>query len=136
VVAVRIPEVPVTVTVYAPGVVAACVFTVSVAVAGEVPVMASCDATEQVGASTAPEGPVTAHESVTVPVKPSLGVTVIVEVPLAPGEAMLTGVLVSAKLGGGPFTFTATSVMARTTPLESIAFTYSVYSTGVVPGCV
>jgi hypothetical protein len=130
-------ETPVTVTVYDPGVVAACVFTVSVAVTGEVPAMAACAATEQVGASTAPEGPVTAHESVTVPVKPPLGVTVIVEVPLAPGEAMLTGVLVSEKLGGGgAFTVTVKPVPPTGAPLESNAPTPNMYVAGVVPDCV
>src|SRR5579863_5457562 len=63
---------------------------------------------------------------------------VIVEVPLAPGVAMLTVVLVSAKLGAGAgtVTVTATLVLAVATPLESNAFTNSTYCAGVVPGCV
>jgi hypothetical protein len=72
---------------------------------------------------------------------------VIVEVPLTPGVAMLTVVLVSAKLGGGgesgggagAVTITATIavlVLATTAPLEPTAFTNSMYSPGVVPGCV
>src|SRR5271163_759154 len=70
-----------------------------------------------------------------------MGVTVIVEAPLAPGEAMLTGVLKSAKPrgGGGAFTVTATLavlVLAMRFPLESTAFTNSSYCPGVVPGCV
>src|SRR5580700_5127777 len=80
---------------------AAVVLTVSVAVTAAVPVMAGGAATEQAGGSTAVAGPVTVQESTTEPVKPPLGIIVIFEVPLAPGEAMLTGVLVSAKLGAG-----------------------------------
>ena len=62
----------------------------------------------------------------------------IVDVPLAPGEATLTGVLESAKLGAGTgtVTVTATLVLAVATPLESTAFTNSTYCAGVVPGCV
>jgi hypothetical protein len=37
--------------------------------------------------------------SAAVPVKPPAGVTVIVEVPLVPGEAMVIAELVSVKLG-------------------------------------
>jgi hypothetical protein len=103
-------ETPVNVTVYDPGLVVACVLMATVAATADVLVIDTGAATEQLGPSTAPAGPVTAHESVTVPVKPPLGVTVIVEVPLAPGEAMLTGVLVSAKLATGGFTMTATLV--------------------------
>jgi hypothetical protein len=45
-------------------------------------------------------------------VNPPLGVTVIVEVPLAPGDAMLTAVLVNAKLGvGGLLMVIATGVV-------------------------
>lgn len=48
--------------------------------------------TAQVGGSTAPAGLlVTAHDIVTVPVNPPLGVIVIVEVVAPPGEDMLTG---------------------------------------------
>jgi hypothetical protein len=42
---------------------------------------------------------VTAQESVTLPVKPPLGVTVMVEVPLAPADAMFVGVPLSEKAG-------------------------------------
>ena len=46
-----------------------------------------------VGAAVAPLGPaVTEHVSVTVPVNPPAGVSVIVEAPVAPGLAMLTAV--------------------------------------------
>jgi hypothetical protein len=115
---------------------AAVVLTVSVAVTAAVPVMAGGAATEQVGRSTAVVGPVTVQESATEPVKPLLGLIVIIEVPLAPGVAMLTVVLVSAKLGARAVTVTVTLVLAMTTPLESTAFTNSMYCTGVVPGCV
>ena len=77
---------------------AAVVLTVTVVVTAAVPVMAGGAATEQVGRSTAVAGPVTVQENASLLEKPPLGVIVIVEVPLAPGEAMLTGVLVSAKL--------------------------------------
>jgi hypothetical protein len=120
---------------------AAVVLTVSVAVTAAVPVMAGGAATEQVGRSTAFVGPVTVQESATDPVKPLLGLIVIVEVPLAPGVAMLTVVLVSAKLGAGAGAGTVTEtiavlVLAMTAPLESTAFTYNMYCPGVVPGCV
>ena len=62
---------------------------------------------QRVEGSVAPAGPVTVHESATVPVKPPLGAMVIVEVPVAPGEAMLTAVLLSAKAGTA-FTITGT----------------------------
>ena len=76
---------------------AAVVLTVSVVVTAAVPVIAGGAAMEQVGGLTAVAGAVTVQESASLLEKPPLGVIVIVEVPLAPGEAMLTGVLVSAK---------------------------------------
>jgi hypothetical protein len=135
------------------------VLTVSVAVTAAVPVMAGGAAKEQVGRSTAVAGPVTVQESATEPVKPPLGMIVIVEIPLTPGVAMLTVVLVSAKLGAGggagggggagagggggagAGAVTVTAMIAvlvsgRTAPLESTAFTDSAYCPGVVPGCV
>ena len=78
---------------------AAVVLTVSVAVTAAAPVMAGGAATEQVGRSTAFVAPVTVQESATEPVKPLLGLIVIVEVPLAPGVAMLTVVLVVGSPG-------------------------------------
>jgi hypothetical protein len=119
----------------------AVVLTVSVADTVVVPVMAGGAATEHVGGSIAVAAPVTVQESATGPVKPPLGLIVIVEVPLTPGVAMLTVVLVSAKLGAGAGTVTVTAtiavlVLARTIPLESTAFTRSMYCPGVVPGCV
>jgi hypothetical protein len=56
---------------------------------------------EQVGGSFAPLGKLPPmHSRVTLPEKPFVGVTVMAEVPLAPGVAMLTGVLVSEKRAG------------------------------------
>ena len=64
------------------GVDAAVVLTVSVAVTAPVPEIAVGAVAEQVGASTASAGlAVTAQVSVTVPVNPPVGVTVMVEVP-------------------------------------------------------
>jgi hypothetical protein len=73
---------------------------VSIAVTAAVPVIAAGWVTEQTGGSTEPAGPVTVHERATLPIKPPLGVTVIVEVPVAPGEAMVMVVLVKVKFGG------------------------------------
>jgi hypothetical protein len=79
---------------------AAEVLTVSVAVTGPVPEIAAGCAAEQVGVPTAPDGlAVTAQVSATLPVKPPLGVSVMVEVALAPGDAMLMGVPLSVKDG-------------------------------------
>lgn len=82
---------------------AAVVLMVSVAVTGAVPEIDAAGNTEQVGISTVPAGlPVTAQVRATVPMKPPLGAMVIAEVPVAPGDAMLTEVLLSVKLGAGP----------------------------------
>jgi hypothetical protein len=79
---------------------AAVVSTVSVAVTDVVPKIASGAVTEQVGVSTAKNGLlVTAQVRATVPVKPLLGAIVIVEVPLAPAGARVTGVSVRVKFG-------------------------------------
>jgi hypothetical protein len=115
---------------------AAVVLTVSTAVTAAVPVMAGGAATEQAGGSTAVVGLVTTQESATEPVKPLLGLIVIVEVPLPPGVAMLTAVLVSAKLGAGAVTVTPTVVSAMAARFESAAYINSIYCAGVVPGCV
>ena len=73
----------------------------------------ACAGTTQVGGSTAPAGPVTVHASATVPVKPPLGVTVIVDVPVAPGEAMLNAVFVSVKADTGTGADTVTVIDAN-----------------------
>jgi hypothetical protein len=96
----------------------AVVLMVSVAVTA-VPAMAAGAVTEQVGASTEPDGlAVTAHVSATMPVKPPLGVMVMVEVPLAPGDAMLIGPLLIVKVVAsmGATTVIATLVDAAKLP--------------------
>ena len=92
---------------------AAVVLMVITPVTTAVPVIAGgAVVTAQVGVSVAPVGlEVTAHERVTVPVKPALGVIVIGDVPLAPAEVMVIGVVPpNAKLGvlDGPLTMTVT----------------------------
>jgi hypothetical protein len=124
VVAVRLPEVPVTVSVYAPVVVVLLVLMVSEAVAALVPVTLA-EAAEQVGllAVEAPVGAeVTAQPSATVPVNPFAGVAVIVEVPVAPGEVMVTAVPVSVNVGGGTTT-TAIAVVAVRLPETPVTVT-------------
>src|SRR5580658_4899296 len=93
-------ELPVTVAVYVPRLVPASVLMVSFEVTGRVPVIAAGCVVEQVGASTAPAGfAVTEHFSVTLPVKPPFGVTVMVAVALFPGAGMLIGVVLSVNVG-------------------------------------
>jgi hypothetical protein len=80
----------------------AVVLTVSVAVTGAVPVIASEAGIEQVGASAAPAGPpLTAQLSATFPAKPPLGDSIIVAVPLAPAVAIVIAeLLLKVKLAG------------------------------------
>jgi hypothetical protein len=95
------------------------VLTVSKEVTAFDPEMAAGWATEQVGGSIAPEGLlVTAQARVTLPAKPPPGVTVMVEVPFAPADAMLTAVPVNAKLGvgGGPLMVIGTLVVCVRVP--------------------
>jgi hypothetical protein len=115
---------------------AAVVLTVSVAVTDPVPVIAAGWVTEQTGGSTEPAGLVTVHERATLPVKPPLGVTVIVEVPVAPGEAMVTVVLVRVKFGGrgGAVTVRGTWVVTGLPPDAPV--TVIVYEPAVVAACV
>jgi hypothetical protein len=115
---------------------AAVVLTVSVAVTAAVPVIAAGWVTEQTGGSTEPAEPVTVHERVTLPVKPPLGVTVIVEVPVAPGEAMVTVVLVRVRFGatGGAVTVRGMWVVTVLPPEAPI--TVIVYEPAVVAVCV
>lgn len=99
--------------------VAAVLFTVSVAVTAVVPAIAGGAVTEQVGASVAPVGlVVTAQASATAPVKPPLGVTVIVDVAGVPGVTFVMATLLSAKLGtgAGPVTVTETLVPCERVP--------------------
>jgi len=115
---------------------AAVVLTVSVAITGAVPVIAAGWVTEQTGGSTEPTGPVTVHERATLPVKPPLGVTVIFEVPVAPGEAMVTVVLVRVKFGGtgGAVTVRGTWVVTVLPPEAPV--TVIVYEPEVVAAWV
>ena len=79
---------------------AAMVLRVSVAVTEVPPVIAGGAVTEHVGASAAPVGPPeTAQLRATLPVKPPVGVMVMVDVPLDPGDAMVSAVLLSVKPG-------------------------------------
>ena len=83
-----------------PAVVVAVVATVSVLVTDDVPVMlADAGANEHVGVLTAPVGEeVAAQLRATLPVKPLLGATVTIDVPLAPCEAMAIAGALSVKL--------------------------------------
>jgi hypothetical protein len=96
---------------------AAVVLTVSVAITATVPVIDACGITEQLAGSTAPAGPVTAQLSATLPIKPPAGVIVIIEVPLAPGDAILTAVLLNAKLGTVPVAATFNGTGPEILPL-------------------
>jgi hypothetical protein len=101
-VCVMLPDLPVTMTVYVPAVVVVLVVTVIVELTAVVPVTLTLPgASEQPGVPVAPEGlDVTAQVSGMLPVKPLLGVAVIVDVPESPGAAIDTPVPASAKLGG------------------------------------
>ena len=101
VVAARLPETPFTVISYAPVVVAAAVVAVRVDVCDDV-VLNVREVGERlhVVGLDAPEGAVTAHVSVTVPVNELPGVTVMVEVLLevAPGLTVMLPLLLRVKL--------------------------------------
>src|SRR5258708_1841057 len=76
------------------------VLMVSDVVTATAPEIATGAAGKHVGMSTAPDGlSVTAQVNATVPENPPVGVTVMVEMPFAPGDTMLTAVLLSVKLG-------------------------------------
>jgi hypothetical protein len=72
---------------------------VSIALTGWVPEIAGGWVTVQVGTSAAPDGPVTAHVSATLPVKPPLGVTVMVDVVAPPAATAAAAVELSANVG-------------------------------------
>ena len=79
---------------------AAVVLMISDVVTAVAPEITAGAAGKHVGMSTAPDGlSVTAQLNATVPENPPAGVTVMVEMPFAPGDAMLTAVLLSVKLG-------------------------------------
>jgi len=82
------------------------VVAVSVAVSADV-LLISTESGERlhVVGSLAPDGAVTAHESVTVPVNEFDGVTVIVEVPVEPGATEMLPLLLRVKLVLEPLGF-------------------------------
>jgi hypothetical protein len=81
-------------------VVVAVVLIVSAEVAAVLPVTFTEAGDVHVGALTAPAGPaVTAQVKAIVPVNPSVGVAVIVDVPLLPAALIVTAVPESVKLG-------------------------------------
>jgi hypothetical protein len=94
-------SVPVTVIVYAPGVVFAVVLIVSVPVAAVVPAIVTELVTLHAGAEIPPGGLVNTQVRFTVPVNPPAGVTVMVDVfPLvAPGRTETLPPLLNVKLG-------------------------------------
>lgn len=84
---------------------------VRVAATAAAPTMAGGVGTEHAGASIAPMGlPTTAQLRVTLPVKPPLGLMVMVDVTLVPGDAMVIAVPLNVKPGG---TEAATETMAE-----------------------
>lgn len=92
---------------------------VRVDVTGCVPVIAGGSAIEHAGVSIAPAGPpLTAQENLMLPVNPSLGVTVITDVPFAPGAGMLIAFPVTVKSGVAafPVTLKGTGTVALTVP--------------------
>jgi hypothetical protein len=113
------------------------VLIVSVDVTDSVPEMAGGAVAEQVGASTAPDGPaVTAQVSATLPVNPPLGVNVMVEVPLLLGDKMLTGGPLSVKVEANvvPVTLSGTLIDSATPP--ELPVTVAVYAPWLVADCV
>jgi hypothetical protein len=115
-------KIPVTVTVYAPTLLAVWVLTVSAVVTAAVPEIDTDVGIVQVGASTTTDGPpATSHISVTSPKRPLIGVTVMVEVPLVPG-AMLTAVPVTVKFGETAERVTVTGTTIEF-PLDAVTVT-------------
>jgi hypothetical protein len=105
----------------------AVVLIVTVEVTGLLPEIAAGCVAEQVGGSTAPVGlEVTAHASDTLPVNPPVGVTVMVEVAFVPGDPIITGVLLSVKLGGVVGTFTVNATVVVCTVLPAVPVTVAV----------
>lgn len=99
--------------------------TVSVAVTAALPTIAGGAATEHVGVSVAPGvPPVTAHLRATLPAKPPLGVIVMADVALAPGDPMMIAVLLSAKPAGAGDTTKAKPVVALRLSVE-VAVTFT-----------
>lgn len=85
--------------------------------------MTAGGAAVHVGGSIAPAGlEVTAQARVTVPVKPPLGVTVIVEVVLPPADATVAAVPLRVKTAGRTIV-TGTVVVSETPPAVPITVT-------------
>ena len=85
-------------------------------------IVADC-VVEHVGTSAAPEGfEVTAQLRATLPVNPPAGVIVIVEVPLVPGDAMVTAVPLNVKDAGAadPVTVMATFAVSVIDPAAPV----------------
>lgn len=98
--------------------------TVSVAVPGVVPVIVPGVLTVQVGA-VAP-APVTAQVNATAPVNPPEGVTVMVDVPLAPPAASVMGPLLVSAIPGvvvGAATVNTTEVVNARLPEVPVTVT-------------
>lgn len=74
-------------------------FTVNVALAGVVPLIVTGEVTEHVG-TLVPVAGVTAQVNATAPVNPPEGVTVTVEVPLAPPAAKVIALPVVSVMAG------------------------------------
>jgi hypothetical protein len=108
-------------------VVDACVLMVSVDVTAPMPEMAAGWEAEQVGASDVPDGlAVIAHASATLPVKPPLGVTVIVELVDAPCAIGGVAVVLNEKLGGGAGAVTVKAAIVVSTVLPAVPVTIAV----------
>ena len=124
------PEVAVTAIMYAPGVVVAVVCRLKAVVPAVPPAMVVV-VDGQAGGDTAPNGlTVAVHVRVTMPLNPPDGVSVIVEVPAAPGLAIVTGVP-EIEIPGtiGALTATCTMVEAAIAPVAaSTPFTVSASS--------
>lgn len=100
----------------------------SVAVTAAVPVIAGGVVTEQVGGSVAPVGlAVIEQASATAPVKPPLGVTVIVDVAGVPGVTFVIAVPLSAKLGTGAGPVTVTGTLVPCVSMPDVPLTLTVY---------
>jgi hypothetical protein len=64
--------------------------------------------------------PETAQLRATLPVKPPVGVIVMVEVPLGPGDAMVTAVLLSVKPGAAGTTTVKLELVTEKLPLALV----------------
>jgi len=126
VLALTLPDTPVTENMYAPGVVLVVVVMVSNEFSGPAPVtFTETGATPQVGATMPGGGSTMLQESDTVPVKPLVGVTAMAEVfpVVAPGSTVMLPPLLSVKPGvvaNVPPTINC-SARVCSRPVESVA---------------